>query len=150
MEIIYSTKEFNGLNTDELYTILSLRQEVFVVEQNCPYQDADGKDQNAYHCQLRNEKGILLAYCRIFDQNAYFKEFTAIGRVIVNPAFRRLELGKKLMEFAKKECFRLFGKSAIKIGAQQYLIRFYEDLGFKNIGPDYLEDGIPHTYMIYK
>jgi ElaA protein len=126
-----------------------LRAEVFVVEQNCIYQDIDGKDPLALHCFLVLTNGEIAAYTRIFDQKKYHLDKTSIGRVIVNPTQRREGYGIAIMKYAIAECERLFGQITIQIGAQQYLRKFYKDLGFEETGHDYLEDGIPHTTLLF-
>ncbi|WP_367914867.1 GNAT family N-acetyltransferase [Leadbetterella sp. DM7] len=145
--MIFTCKSFGELTVTELYEILALRSEVFVVEQNCVYQDPDHKDLRARHCQGIHE-GQLAAYTRIFDLDQSYEGFLSIGRVLVSPRFRQHGFGKSVMEYSIAECHRRFGKYPIKIGAQSYLERFYNDLGFRTAGPEYLEDGIPHQIMI--
>jgi ElaA protein len=142
-----SCKPFDSLSTNELYSILALRSEVFVVEQNCVYQDLDFKDQKAWHC-LGYVEDTLVAYTRIFDMNKSFEGYLSIGRVLVNPRYRNHAYGKQIMEYSIEQCYQQFGYQAIKIGAQSYLDKFYSNLGFKATGLDYLEDGIPHKIMI--
>lgn len=144
-------KQFHELTVQELYEILALRSEVFVVEQNCPYQDIDGNDPKAWHCMGKDdETGKLIAYTRLFDRDVCFKGYTAIGRVVTSPAVRSSGLGKRLMEASIAYCRRLFGPHMIKIGAQTHLLKFYNSLGFLSTGTEYMEDGIPHTYMTYQ
>lgn len=143
----FSIKSFEQLSTLELYTILALRSEVFVVEQNCVYQDLDFKDIKALHCMIYEDEN-LAAYTRIFNLNDSFEGFLSIGRVSVNPKFRRLNLGKQIMDYSIKQCYQNFGKHSIKIGAQTYLDQFYKNLGFQPIDLDYIEDGIPHQIMV--
>ncbi|ADQ16885.1 GNAT family N-acetyltransferase [Leadbetterella byssophila] len=140
-------KPFDHLSIYELYDILALRSEVFVVEQNCPYQDPDGKDQKALHC-IGRLAGKIAAYTRIFDINQSYEGYLSIGRVIVNPEFRKMGLGKTIMEYSILQCRNLFGNHPIKIGAQLYLDKFYRELGFVPQGEPYMEDGIPHQIMI--
>jgi ElaA protein len=142
-----SCRPFESLSANELYTILAVRAEVFVVEQNCVYQDLDFKDQKALHCQGFHE-GKLAAYTRIFDMDKSFEGFLSIGRVIVAPDFRKYGYGKQIMQYSIQQCYHHFGYHPIKIGAQAYLERFYSELGFKSLGIDYLEDGIPHKIMV--
>ena len=141
-----TSKKFSELNIDELYQILRLRTEVFVVEQNCVYQDLDNKDQKAIHIYYK-ENDEIVAYTRIFKSGDYYKN-PSIGRVVVSKKKRGKELGKKIMissiEYIKKN---LKGEK-IELSAQKYLDKFYKDLGFCKIGEDYLEDGIPHQRMI--
>ena len=142
-----SCKPFDSLSIKELYTILAVRSEVFVVEQNCVYQDLDFKDQKALHCQGFYE-GKLAAYTRIFDMSKSFEGFLSIGRVIVSPDFRKYGFGKKIMQYSIEQCYNQFGNHPIKIGAQSYLEKFYGELGFQSVGIDYIEYGIPHKIMV--
>ena len=139
-------KYFHELTTQELYNILQLRSEVFVVEQNCIYQDIDGKDQKAAHIFIEQNKDIL-AYSRIFDESEYF-ENPSIGRVVVKKEKRGKELGKKIMIEGAKYIKATFTNKKIEISAQKYLKDFYSELGYKFTGNEYLEDGIPHIRMI--
>ena len=139
-------KSFSDLTKEELYNILSLRSEVFIVEQNCAYQDIDQKDQFALHVFLKKNNQII-AYTRIFKPNDYF-EYSSIGRVVVLKKERASKIGSQIMSFSIKKIKEIFNETKIKISAQKYLINFYEKLGFKAIGEEYLEDGIPHIAMI--
>jgi len=139
-------KTFKELTTYELYDILQLRSAVFVVEQDCVYQDLDGKDNKAWHVLgYNNEK--LIAYTRVFKPGLYFSH-ASIGRVIVAQNERRHNYGKKIMEASIEAVKTHFNETAIKISAQCYLTKFYSNLGFKAVGDTYLEDGIPHVTMI--
>ncbi len=140
-------KRFDELTTRELYQILRLRNKVFVVEQNCVYLDADDKDDKAFHLFLEKD-GQIIAYARIFKAGDYFKH-ASIGRVVVNPDFRRLKLGKTLMQKAINFTTGTLQEKNIEISAQTYLLKFYNALGFKATGEEYLEDGLPHFRMIY-
>ena len=141
-------KKFCELSTEEIYNILKLRSEVFVVEQNCVYQDIDEKDQKATHLFIEKNNEII-AYTRIFKKGDYYEENPSIGRVVVSKKERGKNLGKEIMlnsiEFIKKE---LEGRK-IELSAQKYLDKFYKDLDFYSEGEDYLEDGIPHQRMFY-
>ncbi len=139
---------FSDLNINELYAIMVLRQEVFVLEQNCAFVDADNNDQKAWHLMYFDEENCLVAYTRLFDNDVYYEGFTSIGRVVSAAKVRGTGIGKLLMETSIKKCYELFGNFPIKIGAQSYLKNFYQSLGFEPTGIDYLEDGIEHTYMI--
>lgn len=143
-------KSFDELSTHELYQILELRSAVFVVEQNCAFNDLDFNDQKAQHFFALDEQNTLVAYTRLFAKDVYYQGYVSIGRVVSSPKFRGLGLGKLLMEKSILQCQKLYGDTPIKIGAQQYLNAFYVNLGFENTGEDYLEDGIPHTYMLLK
>lgn len=138
---------FSELTPYSLYEILALRQEVFVVEQNCPYQDCDGKDLLSYHLMGRNEQGKLVCYTRLLPKGVSYPEYVSIGRVVSSPAERGTGTGILLMEESIRRCRELFGNQPIKIGAQSYLLKFYEKFGFRSTGEEYLEDGIPHTKM---
>lgn len=145
--ITWKCKFFDELNNYELYKILQLRNEVFIVEQKCAYQDLDDKDFLAYHlCAWENEK--LLAYTRLFDLGKSYPEAASIGRVITSPSYRRKNFGKELMIKSIEEVYRLFGNVPIKISGQLYLKRFYESFSFVQQGGVYLEDGIEHIAML--
>ena len=138
-------KKFNELTVEELYEILRLRAQVFVVEQNCAYQDLDEIDKEAYHLYLK-DGGEILAYLRVIDKGKRLDE-VSIGRVI---SLRRHQgLGSALMAEGVKVAREKFGAKVIKIGAQLYAKPFYEGCGFRQISEEYLEDGIPHIYMLY-
>ena len=137
-------KRFNELTVGELYDILAARAEVFVVEQNCAYQDLDGIDKNAYHVYYK-EDGKIVAYLRVIDKGERLDE-VSIGRVI--SLKRRCGLGSSLMKVGLQVAQEKFGATKVKIGAQLYAKPFYENVGFKQISGEYLEDGIPHIYML--
>lgn len=139
---------FDALSAPVLYEILALRQEVFVVEQNCPYQDCDGKDLQSWHLMGRDESGKLLCYTRLLPKGLAYPDHASIGRVVSSPSARGMGLGKTLMVESIKMCRQLFDNQDIKIGAQTYLLQFYVSFGFQSTGEEYLEDGIPHTKMI--
>lgn len=145
MEIIFKIKRFNELSTIELYCLLQLRSEVFVVEQNCVYQDVDGKDEKALHV-LGYYNGDLAAYSRLFNKGYYFVE-ASIGRVIVSQKYRDKKFGHDLMRVSIKAIEDNFNETAITISAQQYLKKFYESHGFIQTSEMYLEDDIPHIQM---
>lgn len=144
--IIWQCKPFVALNSFELYAILRLRNEVFVVEQNCVFQDADNKDQQSYHL-MGCIGDHLAAYTRIVPKGVAFP-YNSIGRVITSPLNRRDGAGKALMQKSIEVCEELFGKDTIKIGAQLYLKKFYEAFGFVQTGDVYDEDGIDHIHML--
>ncbi len=143
----WSNKSFDDLTTAELYAIGSLRQQVFVVEQNCPYLDFDGKDQQSWHVMAWNEANELVAYVRMIPAGGYYENDTAIGRVVTHPKVRGRGLGRLLMQKAMDYCWETFGKGNIRISAQDYLLKFYNSLGFVETGKKYLEDNIPHSEM---
>ncbi|MEO9891903.1 GNAT family N-acetyltransferase [Aurantibacter sp.] len=144
MEILVKT--FEELTKQELYEILQLRSEVFVVEQDCVYQDLDGKDQKALHV-FAKKNGRFAAYSRIFKPGDYFTE-ASIGRVLVKKCDRKYGYGQKIMKASIKAIQNNFNQKDIHISAQLYLKKFYESLGFNQVGEEYLEDGIPHIAMI--
>lgn len=139
-------KTFNELSPQDIYSILQLRSEVFVVEQNCVYQDIDDKDQYALHLLLKKDD-YLIGYSRIFKAGDYFKE-ASIGRVLVKKQDRNNRNGSLLMELSIKAIKDYFKENTVKISAQTYLKKFYNELGFDPIGEEYLEDGIPHIAML--
>lgn len=141
-----TTKTFKELTIEELYAILQLRSEIFVVEQNCVYQDIDYKDQNALHVMgLKDDK--LVAYTRLFKPNDYF-EYASIGRVLVRDSARHLKYGHHIMKASITAIRVHYNETKIKISAQTYLKHFYNSLEFREIGEEYLEDGIPHITML--
>jgi ElaA protein len=146
--LLWQLKPFTELSALELYNILRLRGEVFVLEQNCPYVDADGKDISSYHlCGFFEED--LAAYARIVPPGIIYAE-PSIGRVVTSAKYRRIGLGKELVRKAIEETKKLYGETPIRIGAQAYLKKFYETLGFKDMNEPYVEDGIPHLIMLLK
>ena len=145
MGLLFKTKTFNQLSGQELYSLLKLRSEVFVVEQNCVYLDIDGKDQKAIHVLgFFNEE--LVAYSRLFDAGDYF-ENASIGRVIVAQNHRDKKWGNNLMVEAIMQIKSHFNQTNITISAQLYLQKFYESHGFVTTSKSYLEDDIPHIEM---
>lgn len=141
-------KEFNDLTNIQLFEIYNLRSEVFIVEQNCAYQDVDNTDKLSKHLLLM-EAETLAAYARIIPPGVSYKE-ASIGRVVVKKKFRGKDLGKILMNQCLKEMVMLYPKHEIVISAQSYLLKFYTELGFKAEGEDYLEDLIPHIKMRFR
>jgi ElaA protein len=146
LEII--VKSFEALTKKELYNLLQLRSEVFVVEQDCVYQDIDGKDQKALHV-LGFKDDKLIAYTRIFKPGDYFTE-ASIGRVVVTKNERQFKYGYDIMKASINAIKTHYNEDLIKISAQCYLKQFYTNLGFKAVGEEYLEDDIPHIAMIKK
>jgi ElaA protein len=138
---------FAKLTAQELYDLLALRQLVFCVEQKCPYLDCDGKDQTSHHLLGRDTSGRLVAYARLVPAGVTFDE-PSIGRVVNHPDVRRSGVGKELMREAIARAEAMFGATPIRIGAQLYLKRFYEELGFAVASPIYDEDGIQHVQML--
>lgn len=146
MEIQWSLKKFSELTTDELYALLRLRSEVFVVEQNCVFLDMDNKDQDCYHL-LGWKNNELVATTRIVPPGVIY-DIPSIGRVVTSTLIRGTGIGRLLMEKSIEETYLLYKKVPIKIGAQLYLLKFYTSLGFKKTSDIYLEDGIEHIEML--
>ncbi len=147
MKLTWLCKNFENLSNNELYDAMVLRQEVFVVEQNCPYLDADGKDKYSWHVLGYDEKRKLAAYARIVFPGVSYTE-VAIGRVITLQLYRRTGAGKELMCETLKDIENIYGKVPVRISAQTYLVKFYSEFGFVSTGKEYLEDDIPHTEML--
>jgi ElaA protein len=145
--INWSFKKFDNLTPNELYSVLQLRNEVFVVEQNCVFQDADNKDQDSHHL-MGWDNEMLVAYARIVPLGIAYDSFPSIGRVVTSPKLRRSGLGKILMQQSIEHLQKLLGESSIKLGAQLYLKNFYESFGFVQSSEVYMEDGIPHIEMV--
>jgi len=139
--------DFQELDTLLLYEIMKLRQEVFVVEQNCPYLDADGVDLDSHHVTL-HYGGILVAYARVVPPGLSYPSYSSVGRVITHPDHRVRGLGSQLMSYAAEQAQLLFPDHDIKISAQCYITEFYSKLGFVKVGEEYLEDNIPHIGMV--
>jgi ElaA protein len=139
---------FYQLNLDEFYASMSLRQEVFVVEQNCPYLDTDGKDQDACHVMGWDKDGDLVAYTRLLPKGVSYENYASIGRVISSSKVRGKGAGKEIMIASIAWCKKLFPNQKVKISAQVYALDFYRNLGFEVVGEEYLEDDIPHMSMI--
>lgn len=146
MELNWVYKTFEELTTNQLYTILELRSEVFIVEQNCVYQDVDGKDKKSFHLMAWNGDE-LVAYTRIVPPGISFSE-ASIGRVITTSRYRGLGIGVTLLEKSIQHTFKSYQTHQIRIGAQLYLQKFYEGFGFIAQGEEFLEDGIPHIEML--
>ena len=143
-----TTYTYQQLSKEKLYQIIRLRLEVFVLEQNCIYQDLDNKDQKAIHL-VGEEDGKVIAYTRLFKKGDYF-ENASVGRVIVKKESRKKDYGKQIMQKSIEELKNEYNEEIIEISAQKYLIKFYADLGFKKAGEEYLEDNIPHIKMTLK
>jgi ElaA protein len=144
----FEFKKFSDLSLNELYDMLRLRSEIFVVEQTCVYNDLDGLDKVAVHQFLRKD-GEIVAYSRLLKPGTRFPEYS-IGRVVVKQSERGTGLGQAMMEEAKRYIVKEWGATKIKVSAQSYLQRFYENLGFAIVTEMYQEDGIPHHGMLYR
>lgn len=146
MEIIWKVKRFEELSVGELYGFLRLREQVFIIEQDCIYPDLDNKDQKAIHI-LGCKDDEVIAYSRIFRSGDYF-DTASVGRVVVAQNFRKTKLGFRLMQKSIQEIKLRFKEDFITISAQCYLTEFYKSLGFIPVGESYLEDNIPHIRMV--
>ena len=144
----WELKKFKELKAEEIYKILEIRNEVFIVEQQCAYQDCDGKDENAYHLYLQDNDKII-AYLRILKKGVSYDEIS-IGRVLVHKNYRGKGIAREMMLKAINFIESNLNEKEIKIQAQSYLVNFYKSLGFKETSNEYLEDNIPHIDMLYK
>lgn len=148
MHLNWQIKPYNDLNLNELYDIIALRLKVFVVEQDCVYQDLDGKDKKCYHVFCRDGKGNIVCTARILHPGVSYPE-VSIGRVVVDETVRKNGVGHELIKKCTAFINEEFGDVSISISAQKHLEGFYEQHGFKSVGNEYLEDGIPHLEMKY-
>lgn len=146
--MIFEFKHFNDLSNRELYDMLQLRAEIFVVEQTCIYNDLDGLDKEAVHLIVKKEEEIV-GCSRLLQPGTRFPDYS-IGRVVVKKNMRGTGLGIRMMEEAKKYMIEKWNAESIKVSAQKYLQKFYEDLGFLVVTKEYLEDGIPHVGMVFQ
>jgi ElaA protein len=147
MKTQFQIKSFNELSKEELYNIIRLRVEVFVVEQDCPYQDLDFKDQESLHLMGYRES-TLISYARLLPKGISYPNHCSIGRVVSDLKYRGHGIGRELMLEAIALCKQEFENDPIKISAQHYLLNFYRKLGFSEIGEIYPEDNIPHIAMV--
>lgn len=145
--MVWKIKKFNELNAEEIYKILNIRNQVFIVEQQCPYLDCDGRDMKSYHLFLENNNEIA-AYLRIIEKGISYNEIS-IGRVLVNSKYRGKGLARDMMKKAIGYINNQLNETSIRIEAQAYLIDFYKSLGFKQTSEVFLEDNIPHIEMLY-
>ncbi len=148
MNLHWQIRKWEELTTDELYEIIALRINVFVVEQNCPYQDADGKDKKSLHLFAMDSEGKAQAYARLVKPTVSYNEWS-IGRVATSALVRRNGTGRELMKRAMEHLNSNMNNPSIRISAQSYLKRFYEGFGFKQVTGEYLEDDIPHIEMLF-
>jgi ElaA protein len=144
----WELKKFSELALIEAYNMFALRIDVFVIEQNCPYQDLDGKDEEAYHVLGKDDQGNVMATARILPPGVGYKE-VAIGRVVTAKSIRPLKKGHELMDECMKFIAVKYPNENIKLSAQSHLVNYYGRHGFVETGKNYLEDGIPHSEMIY-
>lgn len=141
------TTRLENMDIKTFYDIIALRINVFIIEQNCLYEELDYKDYNATHLYAKNSDQKVIAYLRVLDPGVSFTE-VSIGRVVVSPEYRSLKLGRSLMEEGIRFIQKTFGEVPIRISAQAYLINFYHALGFRTVSEIYLEDDIPHIEML--
>ena len=146
MDIEWRFKSFESLTKTELHEMMILRQQVFVVEQDCPYQDADEKDKDSHHL-IGYINGVLVAYLRLVKPGISYVEMS-FGRIVTAKSHRGTGLGVALMKEGIKQSITLYGTSKNRISAQSHLLPFYQKFGFESTGKEYLEDDIPHTEMI--
>lgn len=153
-DITWHCKAWSELDREELYALLRLRAEVFVVEQDCPYQDLDDKDRNGLHLWAErtgvpaSEGGAVLALTRLLPAGVSYEAEVSIGRVVTSGTVRRSGIGKALMVRSLEALHAHWPGQPIRLSAQQYLERFYREFGFESVGEPYLEDGIPHIAMV--
>ena len=146
MSLRWEWKAFNELSAEEMYTVLCVRQEVFVLEQECLYLDADGKDRKSFHL-MGFDGNELMAYARIVEPGVSYKE-VSIGRILSSKKARGTGAGVELMNQALTRIEEIYGKVPVRISAQSYLEKFYKKFGFEPTGKEYLEDEIPHMEML--
>ncbi len=145
----WQIKSYKDLSKEEFHDIIQLRIAVFVVEQNCPYQELDDKDRDAYHLFGQDDNGKIVAVARILPEGISYEKDWSIGRVLILPEFRNRKSGYDLMEEAIRFIRKHAPEKQIRISAQAHLQSFYEKVGFTFTGRAYDEDGIPHIEMIY-
>lgn len=142
-------KHFSDLSLEHFHDIIALRIKIFVIEQDCPYQDLDGKDKLAYHLFYTNDKHEVIAATRILEQNISYKE-VSVGRVVVDQGCRGSGMGHEIMKQSMAFVMQKFGAVDVRLSAQKHLENYYEKHGFKSTGKEYLEDGIPHVEMLFR
>ena len=148
MKFEHQVKSFQELSLEEFHDIIALRIQIFIIEQNCPYQEVDGKDKLAHHLFFKNEMDEIIAITRILPQGISYAE-VAIGRVVVHEDYRGTGLGNQLMADSMNFVKDKYGEVPVRLSAQKHLENYYGNHGFKSTGKEYLEDGIPHVEMLY-
>ena len=148
MKFEHQVKSFLELSLEEFHDIIALRIQIFIIEQNCPYQEVDGKDKLAHHLFFKNEMDEIIAVTRILPQGISYEE-VAIGRVVVHDEYRGTGLGNQLMADSMNFVRDKYGEVPVRLSAQKHLENYYGNHGFKSTGKEYLEDGIPHVEMLY-
>lgn len=149
MHLDWQIKHYTDLSLNELHDIIRLRLQAFVVEQDCPYQDLDGKDKKCYQLICRNGKGDIVATARILPPGLAYSDAAAVGRVVIDDEIRGHGIGHELMDRCIEFCGVEFGNSQIRISAQKHLEQYYGKHDFLTTGNEYLEDGIPHVEMLF-
>lgn len=139
---------YSNLSVNDFHDLVALRISVFVVEQNCPYQELDGKDKKAWHLLCKHENGALVGTLRILPAGVSYSE-VSIGRVVSHPDYRKDKIGHFIMAQAMKFIHDTLGDPNVRISAQSHLCTFYEKYGFVKTGKEYLEDDIPHSEMLF-
>ena len=142
----FDIKAYRDLSLDEFHDLIALRIQVFVIEQDCPYQELDGKDKKGFHLIVKSNHKII-ATTRILPAGVSYPEIS-IGRVVVDENFRKLKLGHEIMRHSLDFIYKEFGNTPVKLSAQKHLEAYYEKHGFLSTGKEYLEDGIPHVEML--
>lgn len=142
-------KHYKNLSLDELYDIIALRISIFVVEQDCPYQELDGKDKDAYHLIFKKDNEKIMGTLRVLSPGVSYDE-VSLGRIVLHPDVRGKQFGHQMMHEAMGFVKSKFGDVSIKLSGQKHLEKFYNSHNFKSISKEYLEDGIPHILMEYK
>lgn len=148
MKFEHQVKSFQELSLEEFHDIIALRIQIFIIEQNCPYQEVDGKDKLAHHLFFKNEMDEIIAVTRILPKGISYAE-VAIGRVVVHEDYRGTGLGNQLMADSMNFVRDKYGEVPVRLSAQKHLENYYGNHGFKSTGKEYLEDGIPHVEMLY-
>jgi ElaA protein len=146
-KIIWTTKAFKDLTVDDYFELLHLRVAVFVVEQDCPYQEVDEKDRQSFHLIGKTDSGEVIAVTRVLPQGVSYDEIS-IGRVALKKEYRGKGIADTLMIETFQFIEKKFGKQPIRISAQEYLLNYYNKHDFKQVGKGYLEDDIPHIEML--
>ena len=147
--INWSIKKFHELTLEELYDMIALRIEVFVIEQDCPYQDLDGKDKLSFHLLGKDSNGNIVATLRILPKGISYEEIS-IGRVVTSAGIRSWKKGHELMSEAMNFVFKNYPNQNVRLSAQTHLVGYYGKHEFKETGKEYLEDGIPHSEMLFE
>lgn len=147
IQLIFSS--FESLTSEQIEAVFSLRQRIFIIEQQCFYEDIDGSDSRANHLLLY-KNNTLAGYLRIFEPGIKFENASSLGRIVVDVPYRGTNVGKKLIKNGIEKSLKLYPKAIIKIEAQAALDKYYHQFGFRSIGDTYIVDDIPHQLMIFE